>query len=74
MNVQYKKRAKGGYYAFVDSEELDHVVCVIVTARPMATGKVGNVGYWIASQGLKAKAMGDTRKEAVANVVAELTR
>lgn len=74
MKVKYRKAAKGGYYAFVESEALDRTVCVIVTNHPYATGKVGNAGYWLASIGSGVKVMGDTRKEAVALAVAELTK
>lgn len=72
MEIQYKKRARGGYYAFAESEKLGRSVCITVINHPYATGKIGNAGYWVASYGAKTKITMDTRKDAVTALMNEL--
>lgn len=65
MKVEYQKRAKGGYYAYVTPEdEMRGTYCVIVEPHTV-TSKVGVTDYWTARMLDYPVIVADTRKDAV---------
>lgn len=71
MRIQYRKRGKGGYWAYTPTGETKNLT-VLVESKSLGTSKVGAVDYWTARcprYGISAD--GNTRKEA-AKAVFEL--
>lgn len=65
MNITYKKRTTGGYWAW----DADNPDSAVIKVEPITgTGKVGTVSQWVASSSIKAqprRVYSDTRQGAV---------
>lgn len=70
--VQYKKRIKGGYYAFVTPEDETRGSYVIIVEPHTGTSKVGVTDYWTARKMNQQKTLSHTRKDAVRKMVEQV--
>lgn len=67
MNIKYRKRAEGGYYAYATMPE-GHEICVIVWPMEHHTPNKTYRTGWYAQHG-KRSTVADTRQEAVLALV-----